>query len=256
MANDRQERETDPLINSRLTEDNQSQHSTQEFNLENVKPPMKVYSILHWIWALLFWIFMLVGGLHGLIMKGPVELARKKEEWMENGNLEWWGWLILAIIIIFFAYCEGYRGFQLAFSPMLVKRAYHFSSATSPVYQWSNVIYIDRSTDLLLAPLFAGGFICGTKRRLIGTWTVTIFVLALIVGVSYMSEETPWKCFIDIGVVIGLTWGFVFILVWWFNILLLNKWPEWIPDEYPDNLVVRSSDNVLVKNPSHFSSMA
>jgi len=250
------ERETDQLINSRNTSDNQSIPSSHVYNLENVEPPMKVYSVLHWLWTLLFWVFMLVGGLHGLIMKGPIELVQRRQEWVTNGYLLWWGWLILALIIIFMAYCEGYRGFQLAFSPMLVKRAYHFSTVSSPVYQWSNVIYIDRTTDLLLGPLFAGGFICGTKRRLIVTWTVTIAVLALIIGVSYMSEETPWKCFVDIGVVIGLSWGFVFILVWWFKILCLNKWPDWVPDEYPNNFVIRSTDNVLVKNPSYFSSMA
>ena len=50
--------------------------------------------------------------------------------------------------------------------------------------------------------------------------------------------------------------GFVFILVWWFKILCLNKWPNWVPDEYPNNFVIRSTDNVLVKNPSYFSSMA
>ena len=68
-----------------------------------------------------------------------------------------------------------------------------------------------------------------------------------------MSEEIPWKSFIDIGVVIGLSWGFVFILIWWVKVGALNTWPEWVPDEYPENFVIRYPDNVLVKNPSYFS---
>ena len=74
---------------------------------------------------------------------------------------------------------------------------------------------------------------------------------------SYFNNHSilklPWKSFIDIGVVIGLSWGFVFILIWWVKVGALNTWPEWVPDEYPENFVIRYPDNVLVKNPSYFS---
>ena len=245
------EQETDSLIQSSnllQTQSNDNNGSEEVHSEPEPKPPLRLYSFVFWMWALLFWVFMLVGGLHGLIVKGPIELVMKREEWTSSGYLEWWAWLILALIIIFFAYCEGYRGFQLAFSPMLVKRAYHFSSVTTPVYQWTKVIYIDRFTDFLLAPLLSAGFICGTRRRLCVTWGVTVCVLSLIIGVSYMSEELPWKCFIDIGVVIGLGWGSIFIMIWWFKICFLDKWPDWVPDEYPQNVIVRRLDNVLVKN--------
>ena len=103
ISNNRQERETDRLLTANNALNEQNSHSSQGYDIENAEPPVKVYAVLFWLWGLFFWVFMLVGGLHGLIMKGPVELARKREEWVSNGYLEWWGWLILAIIIIFFA---------------------------------------------------------------------------------------------------------------------------------------------------------
>ena len=216
--------------------------------------PTKLYSTIYCLWAIIFWVTMFIGALHGLIMKGPVELYEKRKRWEKDGNLEQWAWLILVLIIIFFAYCEGYRGFQLAWSPMLVKRAYHFSSVSTPIYNWTDVIYIDRSIDFIAGPLLAAGYICGTRRRLAVSWGITIFVFLLIVLMSYMPKDLPWKSFIDIGVVIGLGWGLVFILVWWFKVGILNKWPDWVPNEYPNNLIVRLPENVLTKSRKRSSS--
>ena len=214
------------------------------------KPPSKIYSFVFWLWALSFWVAMFAGALHGLIMKGPVLLYEQRETWEEEGKLEWWTWLILAIIILFFAYCEGYRGFQTAWSPMLVKRAYHFSAINIPVYNWTKNIYLDRSIDFIVAPILAAGHICGTRRRYILSWGITIMVVLLVVGVGYMPEDLPWKSFIDIGVVIGLGWGGVFIIIWWIKIGILNRWPDWVRNEYPDNFSV-NSEHVLVKSNSY-----
>ena len=247
--------ENDPLIPSGYSSNAENINATER-HYSGIEPrsPIKLYSVLFWLWSLLFWVLMMFGALHGLLIKGPIELYKRREEWTIDGYLEWWAWVVLALIIIFFAYCEGYRGFQRAFSPMLVTRSYHFSSVTSPVYEWSTVIYIDRFTDFILAPLLSAGFICGTRRRIAVSWGVAICVVALIVGVTYMSEDTPWKCFIDVGVVIGLGWGEVFILVWWFKIFFLNKWPDWIPNEYPEKFCVRQPENILVKTTTTITS--
>ncbi|CAE7916498.1 unnamed protein product, partial [Symbiodinium necroappetens] len=37
---------------------------------------------------------------------------------------EVWQWALLAVTLLFFAYVEGYRGFQLGFSPRVVSRAW------------------------------------------------------------------------------------------------------------------------------------
>ena len=233
----------DPCETDQLTE---AQNSPRA-NMETKTFGNKLYSVLFWFWALAFWIAMFIGALHGLVMKGPVELYKNRQQWEQEGNLLWWHWCILALIIVFFAFCEGYRGFQCAWSPMVVKRSYHFSAVSSPIYNYTTVIFLDRLIDFLLAPLLAAGHICGTRRRLILSWGLTIFVVALIVLVSYMPEDLPWKSFIDIGVVIGLGWGLVFILVWWIKIGILKKWPDWVPNEYPTSFVVKLPENILTR---------
>ena len=248
LSDNKVHEETEPLSEKQI--EPSVKMVTQEKNglTMDYLTPSKLYSFLFWLWALCFWVSMFVGALHGLIMKGPVELYRNRELWEEQGKLLWWGWLILALIILFFAYCEGYRGFQTAWSPMLVQRAYHFSSVSKPVYSISKNIYVDRSIDFIVAPLLAAGHICGTRRRYILSWGITIMVVLLVWGISYMPDDTPWRSFIDIGVVIGLGWGLVFILVWWFKIGVLNKWPEWIRNEYPEYLSVKMPENILIKS--------
>ena len=248
LSNSNNPEETLPLSENQVTINSTMVSNTKECLKMDLKPPSKVYSFLFWSWALSFWVSMFIGALHGLVMKGPIELYRKRELWEQEGKLTWWAWLILAIICVFFAYCEGYRGFQIAWSPMLVKRSYHFSSVTTPVYNWTKIMFLDRTIDFLVAPILAAGHICGTRRRLILSWSITIMVVALVVGVSYMPEDLPWKSFIDIGVVIGLGWGGVFILVWWIKIGIFNIWPDWVPNEYPDYLSVRLPENILVKS--------
>ena len=248
LSDNKVHEETDPLSEKQI-EPSVTIMSQEKNGLKvDNNPPSKIYSVLFWLWALIFWVCMFVGALHGLIMKGPVELYRKREIWENEEKLLWWGWLILALIILFFAYCEGYRGFQTAWSPMLVKRAYHFSSVSMPVYSLTKNIYIDRLIDFILAPLLSAGHICGTRRRYILSWGITIMVILLVWGVSKMPEDTPWRSFIDIGVVVGLGWGLVFILVWWVKIGLLNKWPNWIRNEYPAYLSVNEAENVLIKS--------
>ena len=248
LSDNKVHEETEPLSEKQI--EPSVKMVTQEKNglTMDYLPPSKLYSFLFWLWALCFWVSMFVGALHGLIMKGPVELYKNRELWEEQGKLLWWGWLILALIILFFAYCEGYRGFQTAWSPMLVQRAYHFSSVSKPVYSISKNIYVDRTIDFIVAPLLSAGHICGTRRRYILSWGITIMVVLLVWGISYMPDDTPWRSFIDIGVVIGLGWGLVFILVWWFKIGVLNKWPEWIRNEYPEYLSVKMPENILIKS--------
>ena len=196
---------------------------------------------------------MIIGALHGLVKKGPIQLYKNYALWEKNGNLNLIQWISLLLICIFFSYYEGYKGFQLAWSPMLVKRAYHFSSMPKPVITLTKSLLIDSSIALLLAPMLAGGFICGTIRRYILSWGITIFVIIFVMLMTFLPNESSWKCFIDIGVVIGLTWGLVFILIWWLKIGVLNVWPDWVPNEYPVTFVIDYPENHLRQIKKRFS---
>ena len=205
----------------------------------------RLYVTLFKVWSLLFWVVMFIGALHGLVIKGPIQFYNNRELWYRNGQLNLIHWISLLLICIFFAYYEGYKGFQLAWSPMLVKRTYHFASMSKPAITLTNSFFIDSSISLILGPMLAGGFICGTKRRYILSWGITAFIMIFVVIMRVLPNDSTWKCFIDIGVVIGLTWGLVYILIWWFKIGLFNVWPDWIIDEYPKDFVTDYPENNL-----------
>lgn len=101
--------------------------------------------------------------------------------------------------VIFMAYSEGYRGFQKNFSPRAVARGIELGK--NPKLSW-----------VLLAPLFCAGHMAATKKRLIISWTITVGVIVLILAVREL--DPMWRGIVDGGVVIGLTWGTVSMIVW------------------------------------------
>lgn len=105
----------------------------------------------------------------------------------------------------FMAYSEGYRGFQKQFSPRVVARARGLAERRHPL--WS-----------LLAPVVAMGLLHATRKRLIVSWAITLGVVGLVVLVRKLDQ--PWRGVVDAGVVIGLSWGIVAILVFWGQSLL------------------------------------
>lgn len=108
------------------------------------------------------------------------------------GSWDWRHWTVAAGNAVFMAWSEGYRGFQLKFSPRSaarVKWLLHHASVVSTV----------------LAPLFAMGFFNATRRRMLGVYGLTAFVAGAIIVVHALPQ--PWRAVLDIGVVIGLAWG-------------------------------------------------
>lgn len=124
-------------------------------------------------------------------------------------------WVVCILIIAFMGFTEGYKAFQKQFSPRVVSRARSLLTQCS-------------TTQLVFAPLFCMGFFHATKKRKIITYAVTIGIILLIVGVRLMPH--PWRGMVDIGVVVGLSWGIVAILVF---ALIAWKNPDW---DYPPDL--------------------
>lgn len=98
---------------------------------------------------------------------------------------------------LWFAYVEGYKGFQLKFSPLVVSRSFTLGFS-SPIHH------------VILAPLYSMALFHATKKRMIVSWSVSVGVAAIVAAVKRLPY--PWRNIVDAGVVIGLTWGSISIL--------------------------------------------
>ncbi|MCP4430237.1 MAG: hypothetical protein GY806_04595, partial [Gammaproteobacteria bacterium] len=114
----------------------------------------------------------------------------------------WYHWLILVGNILFMAHSEGYKGFQKSFSPRVAARARYLKSNPKPLY-------------ILLAPLFCMGYFHATRRRMITAYVMTLAIVVLILIFNQISQ--PWRGILDAGVVVGLSWGVISIVVYYFQ---------------------------------------
>ena len=110
---------------------------------------------------------------------------------------------------LWFAYVEGYKGFQLKFSPLVVKR-----SQTLQPFSGSNILHT------LFGPFYAMGLFHATKKRKIVSWSVTIGVAVIVAAVKRLPY--PWRNIIDAGVIVGLSWGSLSIAIQWFKAVVLG----------------------------------
>lgn len=107
-------------------------------------------------------------------------------------------WIALLVWVSFMLFFEGYRGFQLNFSPRFAARLWH-------------LLQKGRAVDLLLAPFYCMGFFHTTRRRMISSWTLAVGVTLFILVVVHIAQ--PWRGIIDWGVVLGLLYGLICIYV-------------------------------------------
>ena len=122
---------------------------------------------------------------------------------------------LYAATCLFFAYAEGYKGFQLKFSPLVVKRSTTLVPGTK---QGNNPI------NYLLAPLYSMGLINATKKRLIVSWCVTLGVAMIVALVKRLPPVS--RCILDAGVVVGLSWGSLSIILFYLKTLFTGKSPD------------------------------
>ena len=114
-------------------------------------------------------------------------------------EFHWYHWVVLAVNTLLMAYLEGYRGFQKGFSPRVAARAKHMNN-------YPKLLHI------LLGPLYCMGYFHTSKRRKIGVYSLTVGIVILIFLVRLL--EQPWRGIIDVGVVVGLSWGLVSLLIY------------------------------------------
>jgi len=107
-------------------------------------------------------------------------------------------WLLLVANCIFMAWAEGYRGFQLRFSPRVAARALH-------LYEHPTLLR------LVFAPLFCTGYFGATGRLKRTVWIGTVLIVAAVLLFNRIPQ--PWRGILDAGVVVGLSWGTVSLLL-------------------------------------------
>lgn len=92
------------------------------------------------------------------------------------------------------AWYEGYRGFQLQFSPRFAARAAALYKRATP-------------GQALLAPFILMCFLQAPRRRLIVAYLLAVGVAVLVA--LYRTLPQPWRGILDAGVVVGLAWGII-----------------------------------------------
>ncbi|WP_375487662.1 hypothetical protein [uncultured Jatrophihabitans sp.] len=107
-------------------------------------------------------------------------------------------WVVLAAWVLSMGVGEGYRGFQLRFSRRVVARR-------------DSLRRHGHGVDLVLAPLYCIGYFHAERRQVISSWSLTVGIVVLILLVRLVDQ--PWRGIIDAGVVAGLAYGLVSLLV-------------------------------------------
>ncbi|GKY91823.1 hypothetical protein MPSEU_000153900 [Mayamaea pseudoterrestris] len=102
---------------------------------------------------------------------------------------------------LWFAYVEGYKGFQTKFAPLVVKRSFTLVPGRNGT-KWYHFIF---------APTYTMGMLHATRKRKIVSFSVTLGVAAIVAGVKRLPY--PWRNIIDAGVVAGLSWGSLSIII-------------------------------------------
>jgi hypothetical protein len=116
---------------------------------------------------------------------------------------------------------EGYKGFQLKFSPLVVKRSFTLIPGKNGTRWWH----------FFLAPLYSMGLIHATRRRKVVSWSVSFGVAAIVAAVKRLPY--PWRNVVDAGVVAGLSWGSVSLLALYVRTWVTGQTPQQVDAALP-----------------------
>lgn len=117
-------------------------------------------------------------------------------------------WVLYVAWSLYMGYAEGYKAFQLKFSPMVVSRA--FSIADKPTI-----------LNCILAGPYSMGLFGASKKRMIVSWCITAGVFSLVKVVKMLPY--PYRSIVDAGVVVGLSYGTMSIVAFAVKALLGGK---------------------------------
>ena len=147
------------------------------------------------LWAFGFVVLLLAGATHGVIFVGL--------RLLDQLPLPWGDWLLLGLSLLFFAYVEGYRGFYLSWAPWVVRRSLLLPQLVWPAR--ARGCSCGRVLAALLGPLFAMGFFCASRRRLLLSLVLYPGIVLLVVAVRALPS--PYHEITDLGVALGIGLG-------------------------------------------------
>lgn len=131
------------------------------------------------------------------------------------------------VTCLWFAYVEGFKGFQQKFSPLVVKRSFTLSPGQNGT-KWYHFIF---------APMYSMALFHATRKRKIVSWSVTTGVAIIVAAVKRLPY--PYRNIVDAGVVAGLTWGSISILILYLKAWITGKSPD-IDAALPENVVEKT----------------
>lgn len=148
-------------------------------------------------------IFLLIGS--AIWRLSPVALEGLQ---MELSVIQW---IFVTVFALFMLITEGYRGFQKQFSPRTAARIRYLRDHPKPLHVW-------------LAPVFCMGFFHATRRVRLTITILTIGIIGLVLLIKLCSQ--PWRGLIDVGVVLGLTYGLISLLIFTAMALTQKDFPH------------------------------
>ena len=149
------------------------------------------------LWAANIVLFWAVGGVVA-VLSFPVARLSQKVVIALDMDLGTAHWVFAVFWVIFMLYTEAWRGFHKQFTPRTMSRALWVSQHGTPLQK-------------LLAPLLSMGYFHATRRRLLGTWILTVCIVGFVLVIHLLPQ--PWRGLVDLGVVLGLSAGVLTMLV-------------------------------------------
>ncbi len=145
-----------------------------------------------------------VAGIVLLLSRTILRLSAWVAELFNGVDMALWHWAVLGVWVVVMGWTEGYQGFQLGYSRRVVRRAFELDDER-------------RWLPRLLAPIVSMGLCYAPRARLIVSWSVVSGIALLVTLVRQVPQ--PWRGIVDAGVVVGLSWGLLAIVVYFLNAL-------------------------------------
>lgn len=142
------------------------------------------------IWGIIQVVSVMANAVKRLI---PIALQPFKQNDLQPSH-----WVLYVAWCLIMAYTEGYKAFQLKFAPMVVSRAFDLVNNPS-IFNY------------LLAGPYSMGMFNASKKRMIVSWAVMAGVFSLVKIVKFLPY--PYRSIVDGGVVVGLSYGTLSIIM-------------------------------------------